>query len=239
MVAISYTGVDLSTWKLTDVDHGGIFMEEGALAVLRGVDGEPLSGALRLVAVDRDLEARFIRRINDTMARWRAAWSPREWGTLRVSGPRGESFAQVRLASPIPDLTTVDPEGFEAFEQQVIGKTSRWLRARSANLPWSTVVNGGDHEIWPRVKWSKGGKLTLPSGAAYDLPTVAAPRTIWLNPALGCKITDDAGARDDDLWRSLRGNIFPEVVPAGQSRVFGIPVGATILWEDELEDPLW
>lgn len=239
MVAISYTGVDASTWNLTDVDHDGIFMEEGALSVLRGVDGEPLSGALNLVVADRNQDASFIRRINATMMLWRAAWSPREWGTLRVTGPRGESFAQVRLSNPVPDLTTVDPEGFEAFEQQIAGRTSRWLRTRTSTLPWSTVANGGDHEIWPRVKWTEGGNLTLPSGAVYELPTVSTPRTIWLDPTLGCKITDDSGVRDDALWRSLRGLVFPEVVPAGQSRVFGIPVGATILWEDELEDPLW
>ena len=89
------------------------------------------------------------------------------------------------------------------------------------------------------MKWTEGGNLTLPSGAVYELPTVSTPRTIWLDPTLGCKITDDSGVRDDALWRSLRGLVFPEVVPAGQSRVFGIPVGATILWEDELEDPLW
>ena len=243
MEAVTYLGADGSQWPLTAREHRGVFLREGALSLVPGDDAEAdsrLSGSLQLVVADNDPEGRGLASIDEAMRLWRRAWSRRLWGTLLVRGapeaPR--SWARVRLAAPVPDLTRVDPEGCEEFDLQVVGQSRRWLRTQTVVGPTAVVVNGGDREVWPRVRWRSGGVLVLPSGAKVTLPTVGDWRTVHLDPWLGCEVVTDAGVRDDVLWRRLRGVVFPEVVPAGEQRMFRVPEGAQVSWDMEVEDPL-
>lgn len=241
MESVSYRGVDGSVWPLTEWSHRGVFLKEGALALAPGEEeGAGLSGGLSLVVADNAPDGAELVEIDETMQAWRRAWSPRLYGSLVVVGAdeAAETWARVRLAAPIPDLTVIGPEGFEEFEQQVVAESRRWLRTEVLPGPEVTVFNAGDWEVWPRVRWQAGGVLVLPSGARVSLPTVPAPRTIWLDPGLGCVVVDDDGERDVDLWRALRGEVFPEVVPPGEGRVFRVPASAVVSWDWEVDDPL-
>ena len=241
MKSVSYRGVDGSVWPLTEWAHRGVFLKEGALELAPGEDdGSGLSGVLSLVVADNAPDGAELDPIEETMQAWRRAWSPRLFGSLVVRGAQeaAETWARVRLAAPIPDLTVIDPEGFEEFEQQAVAESRRWLRTEALPGPEVIVFNGGAGDVWPRVRWQAGGVLVFPSGARVELPTVEEPRTVWLDPGLGCAVVADDGERDVELWRRLRGRVFPEVVPPGEGRVFRVPDGAVVSWEWEVDDPL-
>lgn len=241
MESVTFFGVDGSQWPLTAWEHRGVFLKEGALALAPGEDdGSGLSGSLSLVVADNSPDGAELAPIDESMQCWRRAWSSRVWGRLVVVGAdeAAETWARVRLAAPIPDLTVIGAEGFEEFEQQVVAESRRWLRTEALPGPEVVVFNGGVGDVWPRVLWQAGGVLVLPSGARVELPTVEAPRTIWLDPGLGCVVVDDDGERDVELWRALRGRVFPEMVPPGEGRVFRVPEGAVVSWDWEVADPL-
>lgn len=232
MKSIRLVGVDGSIWPLTSLDHDGVFLRAEPTGLV-AEDGA-FAGSLELVAADNLPLGGELRPIRVTSRRWRNAWSTRKWSKLVVSDDEGmeDYWLEVRLRVPIDDFPEVDPEGFVEFSQQVVGRSSSWLRTVRASGDVVRVVNPGDVDSWPRVRWDNGGVVTMPSGATVDLPPVAEPRTIVLDPGESCVVLDDEGNVDRDLWVSLRGGVFPEVIPPDDSyREFGLPEGAVLFHE--------
>lgn len=236
MKAVKLVGVDGSIWPLTSVEHAGVFLKAEPVDFAAEPESGKTTGTLELVIADNSPTGKPLRPISVSKRQWHNAWSLRKWSKLIVSGGDGgqDYFMEVKLSSPIPDFSELDPEGYVEFLQSVIGRSKSWLRAVSHHAPIARAANTGDFDVWPRMRWQQAGVLVMPSGAAVEVPAVDSPRTVWLDPKESCVVKDDAGVIDRDLWISLRGNIFPEVLPADdQYREFHLPDGAVLLYEVE------
>lgn len=238
MKSVSYLGVDGSVWPLTARDHGGVFLQATPDEMRSEGDGEPVSGSLDLVVADNSPDGFELDRVRVSERRWRRAWSPRLFGTLRVEDDEGQDYwLRVRLASAISGFPEVDPEGYVEFSQEVVGESAWWWHTSVLPGPSAVVTNSGDVDVWVRVRWEKAGVLLMPSGAVVQLPAVSAPRTILLDPSESCVVVDDSGVVDEPVWRGLRGKVFPEIVPAGESRTFGLPDGAVLMVDEGVVSP--
>lgn len=236
---ITLFGVDGSVWPLTDRAHTGVFLKSNPLE-LRASSGEAVAGTLELVVADNDPDGAELDPISVTMPKWRRAWSPRRYATLRINDPDSwDAWLPLRLSEVIPDLPPLEPEGFEEFTQAVVSDPRHpyWRRTHVYQTTECVVVNGGDHEMWASVQWLRGGTVTMPSGATFTLPTVPEWRRILLDPFESCDVVSQDGVRDEVLWRQLRGRVFPESVPVGETRTFRIPQGAHLLIDERVDDP--
>lgn len=239
MFEVTFYGVDGKVWPLTAVQHRGVFLKENPVE-LRTSGEEAVAGSLELVVADNDPEGRELHEIADVMREWRGSWSRRNYGTLRIEDSGAwESWLPLRLAEPIPDLPSVDPAGYEEFTQAVVSDPHHpyWRRTHVYDQRTFTVTNAGDHETWPRVRWKQGGTVTLPSGVALTLPTVGEWRTIFLDPFESLCVLDDKNRLDRALWRQLRHKVYPEPIPVGEVRTFGIPAGAQLIVDERVDDP--
>lgn len=240
MKTVHYAGVDGSMWDLSSVAHQGVFLSRNPVDLAADESGV-VSGSLELVVADNDPDGRRMDGIEVTMRRWRQAWSLRRDGWLQVRAEGSwEAVLRVRLAAVVPSLPEDDPRGYVEFSQQVTSDPARrswWTRTRDYRGGQVSPVNTGDVEAWARVRWEQAGTLVQPSGARVVLPAVDSPRTIWLDPQESCLVVDDRGVRDDALWRRLRGVCFPEPIPAGEQRTFGLPPGAALLVDERVDDP--
>lgn len=236
---ITLFGVDGSVWPLTERAHKGVFLKSNPLE-LRASGGEAVAGTLDLVVADNDPDGVELDPIAVTMRKWRRAWSPRDYATLRIDDPDSwDAWLPLKLSEVIPDLPDIDPEGFEEFTQAVVSHPRHpyWRRTHVFQTPECVVANAGDHEGWVSVQWLRGGTVTMPSGATLTLPSVAEWRTIHLDPFESCDVVDAAGKRDVGLWRQLRNKVYPEPVPVGESRTFRIPQGAKLIFDERVDDP--
>ncbi|WP_257202943.1 hypothetical protein [Corynebacterium cystitidis] len=229
MKSVTYVGIDGSLWPLTDPSHEGVFLQAVPDVLRSDERGESVSGVLDFVVADHDSNGADLRPIRVTERRWRRAWSVRKFGTLRVEDDEGVDFwLRVRLALPIEGFSEVDPDGYVAFSQSVEADSDVWMTTMTHQGINVTVTNNGDVEAWPRVRWLKSGDLIMPSGAATNLPSVPAARTIILDPKQSCIVLDDESVEDNSVWRALRGKVFPEPIPVDETRSFIIPEGSTL-----------
>ena len=238
MKSVSYTGVDGSVWPLTSTDHAGVFLQATPDELRSEEDGEPVAGSLDLVVADHLPDGGELDDVRVVERRWRRAWSPRMFGTLRVDDDEGvDHWLRFRLASPIAGFPEVDPEGYVEFSQSVIAESPVWWRSQTFGPGAVQVSNSGDVDGWPRVRWESAGRLVMPSGAVVDLPAVSAPRTVLLDPHESCVVLDDSGDVDEAVWRQLRGRVFPEVVPVGEVREFVVPDDAALIFNEGVTSP--
>lgn len=236
MRSVTYVGVDGSVWPLTTVDHDGVFLQATPSDLT--VEDEKLSGSLDLVVADHSPDGVNLGELSEIEARWRRAWSSRVFGTLRVDDEeRPSAWIRVKLASPIPSFPDFGAEGYQDFTQSIIAEGDSWFRTYEFPGPSVMVVNGGDVDGWVRIRWQEVGEVTLPSGASFILPTVPTPRTIVLDPHESCVVLDDDGNIDRSVWKSLRGNVFPEMIPPGEQRAFTIPAGSSLLFDEGVMSP--
>lgn len=236
MRSVTYVGVDGSVWPLTTVDHDGVFLQATPSDLT--VEDEKLSGSLDLVVADHSPDGVELGELSEIESRWRRAWSTRQYGTLRVGDERRPSaWLRVRLSAPIPAFPDFGADGYQDFSQSVVAEGDSWFRTYEFPDPAVTVVNGGDVDGWVRIRWQEGGKVILPSGASFTLPEVAAPRTIVLDPRESCVVLDDDGNIDRSVWKSLRGSVFPEMIPPGEQRVFTIPNDSMLLFDEGVMSP--
>lgn len=236
MRSVTYIGVDGSVWPLTSMDHAGVFLQ--ATSTDLAAEDDALSGSLDLVVADHTPDGAHIDELGEVEARWRRAWSHHVFGTLRVEDEqREDAWLRVKLAAPVPSFPEFGIDGYQEFEQSVVADSPVWWRSRVFHGGVVTVINSGDVDGWARVRWTQPGDLVMPSGAVLSLPPVEEPRTIVLDPHESCIVLDDAGEVDPELWRQLRGGVFPEIVPAGEQRVFTIPEGATLLFNEGVHSP--
>lgn len=236
MRSVTYVGVDGSVWPLTSVDHAGVFLQAtpNDLAVEDGF----LSGSLDFVVADHSPDGVVLGELSEIEARWRRAWSTRVFGSLRVDDEeRPSAWLRVKLASHIAAFPDFSVDGYQDFSQSVVAEGDSWFRSYEFPGPSVTVVNGGDVDGWVRIRWQAGGKVTLPSGASFTLPAVSSPRTIVLDPRESCVVMDDEGNADILVWKSLRGSVFPEVIPPGEQRTFTIPSGSSLFFDEGVVSP--
>lgn len=240
MKSVTLIGVDGSVWPLTSVDHEGVFLKAEPTNLAPGNDGESIEGSLDLVVADNSPTGGVLAPIGVTERRWRDAWSMREYSTLIVSEDEGigDYSLELRLAAPIPDFPEFDASGYVDFSQSVRAFSDVWIHTVTVSGSVVDVVNPGDVDVWPRVRWTQAGSLVMPSGAVIELPAVTSPRTMWLDPSESCVVKDNDGVVDQTLWRVLRGSVFPESVPPGENaRRFTLPAGASLIYDVGVYSP--
>lgn len=169
-----------------------------------------------------------------------AAFSQTLVGTLSVeTGLHGTIYTQVKAAAPIPapksDLLgeqVVDSVEISLISDEGVWWTE-WVRGEGTVL----VTNDGEVSIPIRIRWKgKGGVVTLPSGAVFTLPPVAAWRTLILDSEESCVVIKDDGLPDYEIWPAKIA-VTPELVPPNQTRKFILPAGASAMWRIALTDP--
>lgn len=240
MKSVTLIGVGGSTWPLTSVHHEGVFLRAEPTNLDPGNEGGTIEGSLDLVIADNSPAGGELAPIDVTERKWRDAWSMREFSTLIVADDEGvgDYFLPLKLAARIPDFPEFDADGYVDFSQSVVSDSEVWRRTITVDGAAAGVVNVGDVDVWPRVRWTRAGNLVMPSGAIVKLPAVPSPRTIWLDPSESCVVKDDNGVVDHALWLSLRGGVFPEPVPPGDElRPFGLPADAQLIYDIGVYSP--
>lgn len=100
----------------------------------------------------------------------------------------------------------------------VFGPTGLYRSATATGTGTVTIDNGGDGEIYPRIKTPGGGTVTAPSGATFTLPD--EPIIINTHP------------------QTLRTpGILPESVAPGGSATWELSPGVELQWELLVGDP--
>lgn len=217
-------------WPLTSWEHRGVFIEEGGFPELAVQHGQrTMSGALNVV-----VDGAAVGRPNaDVMSEFRQDFDDEVYGTLVASSDDqlGALSARVRLSPEgVVSFPTVQPDevGFVQFSVPLESDQSRWVVEDTYSGPVCRVENYGVDVVWPRVVWTTGGTLLMPSKAGVVLPTVRAPRVIDFHPERSGLVTDLEGNVDRDLWVQLRGFYF-EGVPRRAVRQYSIPSGASLI----------
>lgn len=79
----------------------------------------------------------------------------------------------------------------------------------------STLSNTGDIDSWPTISWSgAGASVTAPGIGEVPLPdTGGRTAVLETDPAFASRVTVD-GVDAPDLWRGMRGRLFPLPVSA-------------------------
>jgi hypothetical protein len=134
--------------------------------------------------------------------------------TLRVTHPsRGTLTCPIVRTSedPAPDKSPATP-GLPSLtvDIPVTSYQGCWHGETNNYQGASTLGNSGDLPSWPVVQWSgAGASVTAPGIGRVVLPD-AGGRTAVLNtdPALASQVTVD-GVDAPDLWRGMRGRLFP------------------------------
>lgn len=203
-----------------------------------GLNIEKMEGSLKFFAVQQSEDRPW----GVAFAEFKEAFSHRTPGTLIVESPSlGQLECRVRLAGSVHALP-LDPNwstGLSEFELPLVCDDGFWrtkvINGHSGSV---TVTNAGDVDIWPMVRWrGAGGRVTLPSGADFELPEARDYRTLFLNNAQSCVVVDDDGTVDRELWRALNGSVLPEGIPVGAIRTYQLPAGAELQWRLGFFDP--
>lgn len=225
-------------WPLTPASHHGVFIEEGGFPDLVAHRGETvMSGEMRVVVAGPNVG----RGNGEVMADFRQDFDDDVYGTLvaRSDDFLGELSARVRLS---PEGFISQPEaqpderGYVQLSVPLESDRDRWVCEDSYGGMVCVVENYGVGPLYPRVVWTSGGSVVMPSGASLALPTVSEPRVIDFHPRRSGYVTDVEGNEDRDLWVRLRGFYF-EGVPRRARRRFVIPSGATLVAPVPMREP--
>jgi hypothetical protein len=144
--------------------------------------------------------------------------SPLQESTLRVTLPsRGTlSCPLVRTSEdPEPEKSPATP-GLPSLQVQVPVTSWQgcWHGETVAHRGESVVANAGDLPAWPTIRWSgSGASVTAPGIGKVPLPD-AGDRVAVLetDPAVAARVRV-GGVDAPDLWRGMRGRLFPLSVP--------------------------
>ena len=225
-------------WPLTPAEHHGVFIEEGGFPELAALRGElVMSGQMQVVVAGPSVG----RSNAEVMAEFRQDFDDELYGTLvaRSDDFLGELSARVRLAPEgwisVPEAQP-DERGYVQLSVPLESDRDRWVAEGTYAGPVCMVENYGVVPLHPRVVWTRGGSVVMPSGAGFVLPTVPEPRVIDFDPRRSGLVTDLAGEVDHDLWVKLRGFYF-EGVPRREVRRFVIPAGATLVAPVPMREP--
>lgn len=93
-----------------------------------------------------------------------------------------------------------------------------WLGLPEEHTDRSIIYNPGDLDIWPTIRWTGAGKsVTAPGIGVVPLPN-AGSRVAELetSPEVASRVRVD-GVDAPDLWRGMRGRLFPLPIKATSS----------------------
>lgn len=256
MYEIDYVSFDGHVWPLHGQGrkHGVIVLEDGVSGLVGEASDsvvEPVGRAgqlfdgIEVKAVEGELKCVLVPRgetVGELFSRWRAAWSRRKYGVLRVrQRSLGTSVWSLRVRlQEIMDLPEVDPHGMTPCEVsvRVIGDGGVWLSDVLRAAGRVTLTNFGDVPVWPSVSWKgAGGQVVLPSGAAFTLPMTAEKRVVRLDNAESLVVEDVNGVEDRDLWHKVAAVALPEPVMPDRKAEFTVPAGAELTWQVGTLDP--
>nr|DAQ59367.1 MAG TPA: hypothetical protein [Caudoviricetes sp.] len=177
----------------------------------------------------------------EVMAEFRQDFDDELYGTwvARSDDFLGELSARVRLAPEgliSQPVAQPDERGYVQLSVPLESDRDRWVAEGTYSGPVCMVENFGVGMLYPRVVWTRGGAVVMPSGAGFTLPTVSEPRVIDFHPRRSGLVTDLAGEIDHELWVKLRGFYF-EGVPRRAVRRYSIPSGATLVAPVPMREP--
>lgn len=244
-----WIGCDGVEWPLTEYGVRGVFLEEGGISgLVGGLDTQPqplittstrfndgvarpLELTLNLVAASSTSKWGQHGNIPDIMAEFTRGCSPIDTGILRLEDDQLGTKWDLDATATCPGLQHPNHQsGAERFVLTLAAPRGLWRSRYVMNGPTITVINTGDAVTHPKIRWAEdGGKVILPSGASFTLPTVQGWRTLNLDPATTNDVVDDDGTFDHETWRKI--DILTEGVPRHETRTFTIPKEAELHWD--------
>lgn len=139
--------------------------------------------------------------------------------TLRATIPkRGTLSCPIVRTSedPEPDKSPYTP-GLPSLKVDipVTSYQGCWHGETVSHRGASTLANSGDLPTWPVVQWSgANASVTAPGIGEVALPdTGGRTAVLETDPAFASRVTVD-GVDAPDLWRGMRGRLFPAPVDA-------------------------
>lgn len=251
--SFGYYAPDGRYWDLSAVDGDRVFLVENGLTgfaadsadvtVQRvGRDGvvhlprqsrlQPMSGSLEVGVYSPSGG------VGGVWHDWLRSWSRLRHGWL-VADPGGgapQVWCRVRLAAPMP-APVAQPEAasFMRVAFDVVNDDGcAWYKHQQVG-PSVQVTNYGVVPVFPRVVWSTGGVVKLPSGVSFTLPTVSATRVVELDVGESFVVKDLAGKVDKAVWAHVCQTAFAEPVMPGKQGTFTVPSGAVMHWDVGVE----
>ena len=228
---IKHDGISGLVGDVTDIVHTPVGSE---VQFVESQNPLPMEGSLTL-----HIQAHGGKSAAEVWADFRKDFSRSKQGTLSITSPAGVVSCRVRLST-----TLSPPKKDPDFDEVVLNvevplvadRTGWWFAPVVRPAGVVQVANSGDLMLYPSITWTSAGAVAMPSGATFQLPTVAASRTVQLVHGGVGKVTDANGVLDKPLRLTL--SKFPsEGVPAGETRSYTIPTGATLTYQIGVLDP--
>lgn len=166
---------------------------------------------------------------------WLAAHSFTREGTL-IAGRDGLSHldrtAEVKLAQQLPNPDIIPENTTEMeVEAHLVAERGAWFGPWQKATKATFVENTGQVPLTYRVRWKgNGGRVVLPSGAHFALPSTSTERILYVSDDESCMVTRPDGTPDRTLWKAMAGKVLPEPIAVGDTRAITVPAGATLEW---------
>ena len=237
--SLSYLSPTGNEYEFLHGSDGGPFIELDTLTgFVAQFEDMPVS-SVGLPGATVDIRDRVIHQMEGSFTlvvfsheQWRQVrrdFSTREQGTLILDdGNRLE--LPCRLAASLPTPGRVPKVGVR-LEVSMIADDGVWLSRASATNKVS-VTNWGDVPVWPEIVWNGANcGLTLPSGAAFTLPTVSSPHRLSLSRRASGRAVKEA------TGESISTDAVGEMVPVSATRDYTLTGDARLEWSVGVLDP--
>jgi hypothetical protein len=106
--------------------------------------------------------------------------------TLRFKLSIGIDIALAALATAAPAMAGVDPNGYTATKQSMIGSCGNQWATATITRSWTHVKGGSRHDVW-RVSYSGG--FQTKNGAFITFPSPAACQQAPLDWPVGVSLS--------------------------------------------------
>lgn len=237
--SLSYLSPTGNEYEFLHGSDGGPFIELDTLTGFVGQFEDLPVSSVGLPGATVDMRDRVVHQMEGSFTlvvfsqqQWqhvRRDFSTREPGTLILDNG-GRLELPCRLATSLPTPGRVPNVGAR-LEVSMIADGGVWLSRASATNKVS-VTNHGDVPVWPDIVWNGANcNLTLPSGAAFTLPTVSTPHRLSLaRRASGRAVNESTGG-------VISTDAVGEMVPVGATRDYSLSGDARLEWSVGVLDP--
>lgn len=240
--SLRYRAPTGAEYQLLEGSDGTPFIEVDTLSGFVGtytdnpvvVPGEPGAALLLADRTVAPMEGSFTL-VLFTFDQWvkaHADFSTRAPGTLLLRRDSGAEYqVAMQLAASLPAPGAVPRQGAR-IELSAVCYAGVWSRHYTAAGSSVSIANGGDVPIWPTLVWSgSGGTVRLPSGASFTLPAVTAEHRLPL------RRSNSARVWVGDTRAAVTVDAVGEMIPVDETRLFGLPAGAHLEWEEGVLNP--